>query len=358
MYRLTALAARSLREAGVEHPRNHLIVVRQWLGEHEGVDGIGTLLVGKDAFTEKDVTAAREFAQRLEFDLVLSPDASLDPAFVEIASSPNLDLLAAKYPLNIAPPTDDSPFFFHMLRFRDVFNRQLQRQGAASANLQAVAVLGGLLATVCVLTLLCIFIPLVMTAKKTVLRGTIPLFAYFASIGIGFMLVEISQMQRLIVFLGHPTYGLSVVLFALLLASGLGSYATGGPQNSASRRLLLLLAAVVVFGVLSPYVIDRFREATTALRIVVAVGILAPLGFFMGMALPLGMRAAAKRSAELTPWLWGINGATSVVASVFAVVIALSSGITASYWTGFAAYALGIGVLIVTRQISEPAKPS
>jgi hypothetical protein len=76
----------------------------------------------------------------------------------------------------------------------------------------------------------------------------------------------------------------------------------------------------------------------------------------MGMALPLGMRAAASRSAELTPWLWGINGATSVVASVAAVVIALSSGIAASHWTGFAAYALGIVVLIVTRQLSKPAE--
>ncbi|MBI4167018.1 MAG: hypothetical protein HY508_14930 [Acidobacteria bacterium] len=358
IYRLTALAARALREAGVNQPRDHLIVVRQWLAEHDGVEGIGTLLVGKDPFTEKDVIVAREFAQRLEFDLVLSPDASLDPTFVEIASSPNLDRLTADYPLNIAPPTDDSPFFFHMLRFRNILNRQLQRQGAASANLQAVAILVGLLGTVCVLTLLCIIIPLVITFRGTALRGTIPLFVYFASIGIGFMLVEISQMQRLIVFLGHPTYGLSVVLFALLLASGLGSLSTRGSHLSAPARLLSLLAVVVIFGALSPFVIDRFREATTAVRIIVAAGILVPLGILLGMALPLGMRAAANRSASLTPWLWGINGATSVVASVAAVVIALGSGITASFWSGFAAYALGIGVLIVTRQLKVPGETS
>lgn len=358
MYRLTALAARSLREAGVEHPRNNLIVVRQWLEEHEEVEGIGTLLVGNDPFTEKDLTKAREFAQRLEFDLVLSPDASLDPTFAKIASSTDLDLLAADYPLNIEPPTDDSPFFFHMLRLRDVFNRQLQRQEPASANFQAVAVLGGLLATVCVLTILCIIIPLVITSEKAVLRGTIPLFVYFGSIGIGFMLVEISQMQRLIVFLGHPTYGLSVVLFALLLASGLGSYSTRGFRNFVSTRLLALLAVVATFGVLSPYLTDLYRDATTAIRIIVAAGILAPLGFFMGMALPLGMRAAASRSAALTPWLWGINGATSVVASVVAVVIALSSGITASYWTGFAAYAVGIAVLIAGQKLNKQVTPS
>src|SRR5262249_62323814 len=87
--------------------------------------------------------------------------------------------------------------------------------------------LGGLLVVVGVLTALCIVVPLAMTTDRSDLRGSLPLLVFFASIGFGFMFVEISQLQRLIVFLGHPTYSLSVVLFSLLVSSGVGAYLSG-----------------------------------------------------------------------------------------------------------------------------------
>ena len=175
------------------------------------------------------------------------------------------------------------------------------------------------------------------------LKGAFPLFVFFASIGLGFMLIEISQMQRLIVFLGHPVYGLSVVLFSLLLSSGLGSYTTHKIVNpkqtgTAGLRLILLLLILVIFGLLTPLLITNFQGATTPLRILIAVTILFPLGLFMGMPFPIGMKLAASKSEALTPWLWGINGAMSVVASVLAVVIAISFSISSSFWTGFAVY--------------------
>ena len=212
-----------------------------------------------------------------------------------------------------------------------------------SFNTRAVYVLGVLLISVIGLTLLCIIVPLILTTTKASLRGAFPLFVFFAAIGFGFMLVEISQMQRLIVFLGHPIYGLSTVLFALLLSSGLGSYLTQGIKNTGSARptiaLLILLGVLLAFGSLTPFAIHQFQGSTTTTRILVAVSLLFPLGLFMGMPFPLGMKLASSRSASLTPWLWGINGATSVCASVVAVVIALNSGISASFWTGFACYA-------------------
>jgi hypothetical protein len=208
-----------------------------------------------------------------------------------------------------------------------------------------VFVLGVLLIVMVALTLSCILLPLILTTKKAALEGAGPLFAFFASIGFGFMFIEISQMQRLIIFLGHPTYGLSVVLFALLLSSGLGSQLT---QNVGHQRLApvaqlrfgLLLFAIVLFGALTPYAIREFQGATTMLRILVASAILFPLGVLMGMAFPLGMRVASTRFSPLTPWLWGLNGATSVCASVLATAISLAASISASFWTGFAWYAV------------------
>lgn len=207
----------------------------------------------------------------------------------------------------------------------------------------AVFLLGALLVTVVGLTLLCVVIPLVLTAEKASLKGAWPLFAFFAAIGFGFMLIEISQMQRLILFLGHPTYGLSVVLFSLLLSSGLGSYATrsvGDPNimRSALSRLAALVVLLAIFGVFTPQVIRIFRGADTEVRVLIATAILFPLGLLMGMAFPLGMKLASSRSGSVTPWLWGINGATSVCASVAAGAIALSSSISTSFWTGFSFY--------------------
>ncbi len=360
MYRLASLAAASLREAGVQDPSRHLIIVRQLLKEQEGVEGIGTLLASRDPFTEGDVAVVREFTQKLGFDLVFSPAGAADPAFAAIASRDGFKSFSEAYPLDISAPTDDRPFFFQMLRFSQIFNRELQRQGSQSPNLHAVAILGGLLITVSGLTILTIVVPLVLAMGKMSLHGARPLAIYFASIGLGFMLVEISQMQRLIVFLGHPTYGLTVVLFTLLLAAGAGSFSTARKEDSGdlggdSKRLIGLLGVLALFGLFGPTLADLARQETTPVRILVAAALLVPPGFFMGMAFPIGMRVASRRSPELTPWLWGINGAMSVLASVIAVVISMGAGISASFWTGFAAYALGVGMLFLKGSASPDA---
>ena len=353
VYRLAALASASLERAGVTNPRDHIIIARQMQRQqsNEAPDGVGTILVSRQAFSDQDTDTIERVVRAMGSDLVLSPRFSLDSTFAALASGKDLGLVTARYPLNIAPPTDDSPFFFHMLRLRDVFKSVLRNQGMNSHNANAVFVLGVLLIVVVALTLSCILLPLILTTKKAALEGAGPLFAFFASIGFGFMFVEISQMQRLIIFLGHPTYGLSVVLFALLLSSGLGSRLTQnvGHQSlapAARLRFGLLLFAIVLFGALTPYAIREFQGATTMLRILVAIANLFPIGVLMGMAFPLGMRVASARFSALTPWLWGLNGATSVCASVLATAISLTASISASFWTGFAWYAVAFVALV------------
>ena len=160
------------------------------------------------------------------------------------------------------------------------------------------------------------------------------------------MLVEVSLMQRLIVVLGHPTYGLSVVLLALLLGSGVGSFLTRGVSDanvgSSSRiRLAALLGALVVLGIVLPLVLTQLQAQPVSVRAATAAVFLAGIGLLMGQAFPLGMKLATGKE-QLTLWLWGVNGAMSVCASVLAVVIALSVSISAAFWTGFLAYALAL----------------
>ncbi len=342
MYRLASLAAASLKEHGIRNPRNHIIIVRRMLDKERTMpDGVGTLLLSERPFTRKAVDTVQRVCDDLGFEMVLSPTSSLQPAFKQIVSGKGFVPAVTDFPLNLTAPTDDNPFFFNMLRLRDAFNSKLWEQGNMSFNLEGIFVLAELLVIVTVLTLLCLILPLVLKRRNAGLKGSYPLFVYFAGIGFGFLLVEISQMQRLIVFLGHPTYGLSVVLFSLLLSSGIGSYLTEKVEGSAPAfilRFLSLLVILFIYGVGTPYVIDAFEGSTTSVRILAAMAILFPLGIFMGMAFPIGMRVAEERHGELTPWLWAINGTTSVTASVLGVAISINWGISSAFWVGFTCY--------------------
>ncbi len=222
----------------------------------------------------------------------------------------------------------------------------------------AVGVLGVLMLTVTILTILCIVVPLAIAAPterheqrvgaKAARRAVHLIF--FAAIGFGFMLVEISQVQRLTIFLGHPVYSLSVVLFSLLLSSGIGSLATTRlTRRRAEVLAVMILAGVLVaFGVATPAVVRHYEGTSTSIRIALSVAILMPLGFFMGMAFPIGMRRALAVVPSMAPWLWGVNGAASVCASVLAVVIALGAGISAAFWVGAACYLVALGALTKT----------
>jgi hypothetical protein len=357
VYRLVSLASASLMELGMRNPRGHIIVVRYMPRSREGAehpDGVGTMLVSPQPFSRADLDTIDQVAREMRFEVVLSPRFSSDSTFATLASGEDLPRFTASFPIDISAPTDDRPFFFHMLRIRDIPHRELWKQGVVSVNMKAVVVLGELLFTVVVLTSVFIIVPLALTARRAPVARLYPLLGFFAGIGLGFMFVEISQMQRLIVFLGHPTYGLSVVLLSLLLSSGLGSYSTQsvdstGLKRSAMVRLLFLLGGLVVFGVLTPHLIAAFAGSSTILRISISVGVLFPLGLLMGMAFPLGMKAAAAEPGHVTPWLWGVNGAASVCASVLAVVVALSAGISASFWTGFACYAAAVSAFALAR---------
>jgi hypothetical protein len=345
MYRLTALGVAALQARGVAEPWRHVVTVTNLGPDNDAETGIGTMLVARNPFSPRDLERIEELAQKLELSVLVAPGNTPDPVFAELVSGADVREVARAFPLDISPPTDDRPFFFNMLRLRDFFRDELARSPVNEFNQKAVATLGSLLALVLGLTLACLLVPLGLGSGRGALRGGLPFLGFFAAIGLGFMFVEISQMQRLIVFLGHPTYGLSVVLFSLLLSAGAGSAlapdaSRPGGGRAALTRIALLLGVLGLFGALTPAVTEAFRAQPTPARIALATVLLLPLGGFMGMAFPMGMSLASARAPTLTPWLWGVNGATSVCASVLAVAIAMGAGISASFWTGVGCYAL------------------
>ncbi len=158
--------------------------------------------------------------------------------------------------------------------------------------------------------------------------------ALFALLGTGFMLVEVSLIQRFVFFLGQPVFSMAALLFALLLGTGLGSFACAkmppatlsGGRTRAALTLVILLSG---YTVLLPPLLRSLLKLKLIYKLLAAVAFILPLGFVMGMLFPLSLRLLKERAREsFIPWMWAVNGAWSVFGSVLAVAIAIYSGFT------------------------------
>jgi hypothetical protein len=234
-----------------------------------------------------------------------------------------------------------------MLRARDLL-KAATYQGMNQLNLKAVRVLGTLLAIVSGLSALAIIAPLALR-RRVRQTHSLRLMIYFAAIGLAFMMVEIGQLERLIVFLGHPIYGLTVVLFVLLLASSAGSLCS----HRVGNRIWLLPLVLAAFIFVSPPLTSQFVSASTPVRVFLSALLLVPSGFFMGMAFPLGIKKAQYEEGAPTAWYWGINGAFSVISSVLAVVVAVFWGVTMTLLVGLTAYVIALIALQFERTRNE-----
>jgi hypothetical protein len=348
-YRLLSLAVAALRERGIDEPRRHLVLLKTSGTFFSAEAGVGTLLVSSRPFGREDLLRLSRVADEMRFEPVLTPEMSADRVVETIAAGGDLDAFYRGFELDISPPTDDRPFFFQMLRLRDVLDPARWHDDDVNwKNMKAALVLGVLLCVVALFSLFFLLLPLYLARRRLSPRGAAPHLFFFLAIGFGFMFIEVAQMQRFTIYLGHPSYSLSVVLFTLLLSGGLGSLATTGLLAAPASRLPwlafpALLLVLLLVGAATPAVLALSAGAGTHSRILVAAGLLAPAGFLMGMPFPLGIRrAAAAASHPLLPWLWGVNGAASVFCSVLAAAVAITAGISFCYWAGVSCYAVAL----------------
>jgi hypothetical protein len=194
------------------------------------------------------------------------------------------------------------------------------------------------------LVLVTIILPLRPAIKDVGQRLALGGTSYFLLIGIGFMAVEIGLLQRMSVFLGHPIYSLSVLLFTLILSTGVGSLVSDKLvlDNRGKFVAWVVLTAVYVFALpyWLPSVLLQFGAASLVARALLCVATIAPAGVLMGFGFPTGMRLVSAIDRKPTPWFWGINGAAGVLASVMAVSTSIAIGISWTLRIGAVAYLL------------------
>jgi hypothetical protein len=340
--RLLSLGTAALLDLGVEAPEAHLLLVAR--------DQVATLMVSPSPFTEADLREVRASADQYGFRVLLAPDQTSELELLDrIAHSRSREALLATVlpePLDFTPPTDERPFFFNTLRPTKIV--------AGIRSSTGVLVRGNLLATATLLLLFLISAGLVSGVILGPLyrsglprmdrRGFGHAVAYFTSIGMGFMLVQIPFMQRFSVYLGHPTYAIAVILFSMILFTGIGSFVSDYVPVERKPVLLVVLPLVIAAVVagctlaLQP-VIDGTIRYEIAIRALVVVGFAAPVAFLLGFCFPIGLRLTGRISSDATPWMWGVNGAAGVLASVIAVAVSMWAGIHVSLLLSAALYA-------------------
>ena len=176
--------------------------------------------------------------------------------------------------------------------------------------------------------------------------------AYFSCLGFGFISVELALLQNLTLLLGHPIFTLAILLFTLLAAGGFGSAVSA---FVAPRGACLVVAAIgTIEAVVLPRLVPFLLPLPLGLRIVVAMALVAPLGFVMGMPFPRGLQSTGRGSLPAPPFFWGLNGVMSVIGSVTTVFVALKWGFQSAMLLGCLAYVLA-GLASRTALSLEPA---
>jgi spermidine synthase len=325
-------------------------------------DRVQTFLLKKNPFTPEEIAALREAADRLDFNVLYAPPLAGEPPAalptdwvdgMATADYPRLVLAADRqrfyrdYPQDIRPTTDDRPFFFHTTKLADQFQVAFGRSMLFGNGLSALLTLMGISGALVVLFVLG---PLALVGVGDAPRWFAWLL-YFGALGAGFMLIEVSVLQRFVLLLGHPVYSLTVTLFSLLLGTGLGAaWSRRLREATLARSTAIMLVGIAVIGlaviaVATPLVTWAIPFTRPA-RIVIAVATLVPIGIALGIPMPAGIRLLNARAPQMVTWAWGINGALSVVGATLAIFIAMNWGFAVTLLAASGTYLIGLIALL------------
>jgi len=341
--RVVSLCLEVMNGMGITDPGAHLMIIS------EPLQHVATVLWKRSPFAPGEVRQLVEFSKNSQFNVIYAPGETGHPVFAQFIDGPDRAGFIDSYWFDVSAPTDNKPFFFHMIKPRHIMSILSIEDDGQRFNYVAVFVLASLLLTVSLLLCAVILIPLAVRRKAGVLRGwkRLRFVLYFACLGLAFMLIEITLIQKFILFLGHPTYSLTVILFSLLLFSGIGSNLTARiPFGRERKAIKLIVGVLLVILVLQQSVLTRFITANLDLplvwRILATVLFLAPAALLMGMPFPLGIRVLREHDRGLIPWGYGVNGAASVLASIAVVFIAMNAGFVAAMGVGDVIYLLAL----------------
>jgi hypothetical protein len=346
--RLVSLGMEALTQMGEPEPWRHVIVGRD--GETD------TVLIARQPFPEADLARARIALSEARMHAVYLPGDighGRGSEFAELLRSPNPLDFQRRYPFDITPVTDNRPFFFYTVQPRDIwwFLTAATHTTMDDKINQAVPLLFGLMGTSIVATLVILLLPpMVLGTRLPCQKGLLTFLLYFLFIGVGYILIEVALIQRFVLFLGHPTYALTVVVFSMLVSSGLGSYFSRRTLHGSQARWVKVLGAisilVALLGILAWFLVPMAVGLPLWLKIALTLLMISPAAFVMGMPFPTGLTRLEEWHKPSVRWAWSLNAAASVLGSVGALLCAIYLGLLQTLLMGSLLYLAALATVL------------
>ena len=370
--RLAALSATALREMGYENLEHRIVMVRNPFTMN--------LTIKNGTFTDEEIESLQAASHRAGLSWIsggttplygqdksktkrLARQSHVDRYHRRAIRIIDLAELENALPFSIDPPTDDRPFFFSPVGVAGAREKTyFEFKSFTFQHGRALNLLIDLLKISVAIALAFVVAPLLLSRKR-VMRGVemgprVWWSTYFLALGFGYLLIEIPMLQRFILFLGHPTYAVTVVLFSLLISSGVGSLLAGRWSIRPDQALRIVFPALLLltlgFAAVAPSLLQPLIGLPFPVRVLTTVLFIVPLGFLLGIPFPVGMGELHRVAAPMVPWAWAVNGAASVAAPVIAMILGIVAGFSVAIYFGASMYVLA-GLLLWARERGAPS---
>lgn len=345
--RLAVICDKALQELNLSDSEKHLFILHgaRW----------ATILLKKSPWKPEEIEILKQFCTDNEFAVFYDPyAATINNPFEQYlrADKNGKAKFLDTYRFDVTPVSDNKPFFFQYYRWGEIL-------GIGNMNFKTILgyfitqtpqAFQTLAITIIQLILLSFLIILYPLFKKKSdwkgVKGKLGIIMYFAALGLGFIFIEIILIQDFIIYLGAPLYSLSLILTGLLIFSGIGSMVTSAFSKDAKKKttivILILCAVIILFAVFGKTVIDFTLKESMAVKVIITLSMIAPIGFLLGMPFPCGIGILSERHPALIPWAWAINGCFSVIGTMLSILLSSFVGFQAVFVIGAAIYLIGL----------------
>lgn len=342
--RFISTYAKLLEQNGIPQDQldRHLIMVTS--DSYTQDPSVTMVIFSKSPFTDEEIRFFSQSFSQYGYKPILVPGQIMrEPYSALLNGQINLDQFYDMFETKVYPVTDDNPYF---LSFEKPLPGVVEVLLYASVGIVAIFLL----------------VPFawmkrrreeeVGTKKSEI--GIATMIPYFAALGMGFILIELALLQKLILLMGNPTMTFALLLFTLLISSGAGSLLSARIAKNNMKNLVFIIGGIAGLGILyflflPPIIYSTIAEPIEA-KAAVSIAILAPIGFLMGMPLPTGMRLLKVHRPDYIPWMWAVNGAFSVLGAVLAIALGIMYGSSLAMILGILIYLIALGISFASKK--------
>jgi hypothetical protein len=344
--RVVSLADAALKQLGEKNPALNIAVVRENSQELRRWGAKDTILIARHPFSSADIERLAGAVAKAKMQVIYLPGTDLASPFRDLLLAPDVNRFYASYQFDVRPVSDNRPFFFYTVQPGDLWQFMLHAsRGAADYKVNSALpvlfklVAISLLATIVILSLP----PLLLGHRLPREKGSLRALLFFLFIGAGYILIQVALIQKFVLFLGHPTYALTVIIFSMLLSSGFGSFASKRflhrDVHKLGSVLMLIGAAILVLSFIVTPITESGVSLPFPIKVLVSVLLISPVGFAMGMPFPTGLTLLEAINPRSVRWAWAINAASSVLGSAAAMFLAIYLGLQLTLVIGGLMYA-------------------